>query len=577
MGQQLTLTAALDLDERTDDADGEKAGTGRVVFGRLAPYGQVAIVPGESPATVRRLRFERGAFARTIAERADKIRLYAEHVTSTMPLGRVAYLEERDDGLYGGFELAETSAGNDALTLVKSRAIDSFSVGFRVLRSHMDGGVEVVTEARLLEVSLVASPALEGAKVQGVLSAHPDLQVLLSRKPELVEALEHRRDDAPDNIDELIQLARRDPSVLKECEHEFKQALAGNATDNDWRVLRNEPVFVDPLRHPLPHDRKHLMNARYDAPNPFATPPLTLSRDAADLLRRASYARMPMRLTTTENPHHTLAAVTLPTIGVPSAELPEPRPAPVRRLVEFANMQSVDWQGMAKATFPVFGSGDASTVSEGELKAEYDNITSGNGTPQMIALWTDFTTESEITHAGFETRLRRALAARVARAEDELVISQILAMPGIQTLDHSAETGIEPVSSLLEAASMSTDSDVAAPADVVVVNPADVAAIWGAGLGTGGTPTQEYATLDLRIHGMRAYVSNKISAGQALVGCWSQSARVLWGMRPTYRTDPYTQMKNNIVTMLLEEAVGVAVEEPSGFVHVTFAGAGDAS
>mgnify|MGYP001333703123 CR=1 FL=1 len=566
MGQQLTLTAALDLDERTDDADGEKAGTGRVVFGRLAPYGQIAIVPGDSPSTVRRLRFERGAFARTIAERADKIRLYAEHVTTTMPLGRVAYLEERDDGLYGGFELAETSAGNDALTLVKSRAIDSFSVGFRVLRSHMEGGVEVVTEARLQEVSLVASPALEGAKVQGVLSAHPDLQVLLSRKPELVEALEHRRDDAPDNIDELIRLARRKPELLDS--ETWKNTLAGYGDENDMRALRGQRPIIPAAR---PED---IMNARYDAPNPFATPPLTLSREAADLLRRASYARMPMRLTTTEDPQHTLAAVTLPTIGVPSAELPEPMPAPVRRLVEFANMQSVDWQGVTQATFPVFGSGDASTAPEGALKAEYDNITSGNGTPQMIALWTDFTTQAQITHAGFEGRLRRALAARVARAEDELVISQILAMPGIQTLDHSAETGIEPVSSLLEAASMSTDSDVAAPADVVVVNPADVAAIWGAGLGTGGTPTQEYATLDLRIHGMRAYVSNKISAGQALVGCWSQSARVLWGMRPTYRTDPYTQMKNNIVTLLLEEAVGVAVEEPSGFVHVTFAGAG---
>jgi HK97 family phage prohead protease len=72
--------------------------------------------------------------------------------------------------LHAAFEIVATRDGDDALELVRSRTVDSFSVGFSGIRHSMDGEVVVRTEASLREVSLTAMPAYAGAAVAGVRS-----------------------------------------------------------------------------------------------------------------------------------------------------------------------------------------------------------------------------------------------------------------------------------------------------------------------------------------------------------------------------------------------------------------------
>jgi HK97 family phage prohead protease len=143
-------------------------GNGRTVFGTVVPYGQVVTV--DDGAGPYQERFEYGAFARSIRERGAKIRLFTNHDTRKMPVGRAVELVEEPDGLHAAFDIVATRDGDDALELVRSGTVDSFSVGFAGVRHRMVSGVVVRTEAALREVSLTPMPAYEGATVAGVRS-----------------------------------------------------------------------------------------------------------------------------------------------------------------------------------------------------------------------------------------------------------------------------------------------------------------------------------------------------------------------------------------------------------------------
>ncbi|WP_104183591.1 HK97 family phage prohead protease [Mycobacterium avium] len=149
-------------------------GTGRTVHGIAVPYGQVAEVSDGGPTY--RERFEFGAFRRSIAERGHKVRLFGNHQLRQFPVGRAVELREERDGLHAAFEIAATRDGDDALELVRSGTVDSFSVGFTGIRQQTVAGVVVRSEAALREVSLTAMPAYSGAVVQGVRS-----QLVISR------------------------------------------------------------------------------------------------------------------------------------------------------------------------------------------------------------------------------------------------------------------------------------------------------------------------------------------------------------------------------------------------------------
>lgn len=155
-------------------------GAGRTVFGVVVPYGQVAEVnDGRGPY---RESFVAGAFARSVADRGAKVRLFINHDTMRrLPIGRATELADRPDGLHGAFVVSATRDGDEALTLVRDGVVDSFSVGFRPLRERSVGGVVERTEAALREVSLVAMPAYAGALVGGVRSV-PHLSAEAARR-----------------------------------------------------------------------------------------------------------------------------------------------------------------------------------------------------------------------------------------------------------------------------------------------------------------------------------------------------------------------------------------------------------
>lgn len=148
---------------------------GRTVVGVVAPYDEVTyLVPDPGGE-----RIVRGAFARSIQHRGDKVPLFREH-DHTRQLGQSVSFREEPAGLVGTFAVLDGPRGDELLEDFRHRYVQRFSVGFQAVQSPLgDDGVREVREARLVEVSAVGLPAYEGAALMAVRSAQ-DLDELLA-------------------------------------------------------------------------------------------------------------------------------------------------------------------------------------------------------------------------------------------------------------------------------------------------------------------------------------------------------------------------------------------------------------
>lgn len=105
----------------------------------------------------------KGAFAKSISERKDKIFFLLQH-NWEKPLGKFQKLEEDEKGLYFEAEIANTSYGNDLIELYAAGIINEHSIGFNTVKSEVEKstGVRTIREVKLWEgsaVSLAANPA----------------------------------------------------------------------------------------------------------------------------------------------------------------------------------------------------------------------------------------------------------------------------------------------------------------------------------------------------------------------------------------------------------------------------------
>ena len=130
-------------------------------------------VPWDVVATVSdgtSVQFARGAF--DVTQKAAKL---IENHDMTQLRGVVSTLTDSPQGLEFEATLADTRASRDAVALLQSGAYDSVSVGAVPITFSTDpNGVMTVTEAKLVELSLVAVPAYEDAVITKVAATSPD-------------------------------------------------------------------------------------------------------------------------------------------------------------------------------------------------------------------------------------------------------------------------------------------------------------------------------------------------------------------------------------------------------------------
>jgi HK97 family phage prohead protease len=130
-------------------------------------------VPWDTVATVSdgtEVKFSRGAF-----DTGQKPAKLLENHDMTQLRGIVDTLADGDDGLEFEATLADTRASRDAVALLKAGAYDSVSVGAQPITFTTDpAGVMTVTEAALVELSLVAVPAFREAVITEIAATVPD-------------------------------------------------------------------------------------------------------------------------------------------------------------------------------------------------------------------------------------------------------------------------------------------------------------------------------------------------------------------------------------------------------------------
>lgn len=146
--QLVTLDAAA--------PDGEPK---RTITGLAVPWDTQAVLSGGESVV-----FQRGS----IAEDATSVKLLEFH-DDTRVIGKVTALASTDEGLIFEAKIAPTRAGDDALELLKMGALDSVSVGaIPVKYKTANDGTMLVSEARLVELSVVTVPAYQAAQVRSV-------------------------------------------------------------------------------------------------------------------------------------------------------------------------------------------------------------------------------------------------------------------------------------------------------------------------------------------------------------------------------------------------------------------------
>ena len=99
-------------------------------------------------------------------------RLLWSHNSYELPVGKITHMEEDEHGLKFSGELADTQMGRDIYALIKSGALDSFSIGYRVIKEEWNSGAgaNLLQEIDLKEISFVNFACNEASLLQDVKS-----------------------------------------------------------------------------------------------------------------------------------------------------------------------------------------------------------------------------------------------------------------------------------------------------------------------------------------------------------------------------------------------------------------------
>lgn len=152
-------------------------------------------------------------FAYGAAVPADNTMLFYGHEE---PIGKIIAHQDTPEGLQITARFTEgVTKADEAYALVKDGVINSFSVGFRLLESHLDeSGVNVVDLADVREVSVVPFPWYEAATIQEV----------RTEPTESVMETETMTDSTPavaaadlEEVREAVESVRREMSVALEA------------------------------------------------------------------------------------------------------------------------------------------------------------------------------------------------------------------------------------------------------------------------------------------------------------------------------------------------------------------------
>jgi HK97 family phage major capsid protein len=126
----------------------------------------------------------KGAFA---SANHNNVKFLWQH-DSKKPIGIITYLSEDDYGLKIEAVInSKVKAGSEAIELIKQGAVDGLSIGFYIKTSNFNESKQrIITEAELIEISVVTFPANHSAKILYITKQEePDID--LSEEAKLID------------------------------------------------------------------------------------------------------------------------------------------------------------------------------------------------------------------------------------------------------------------------------------------------------------------------------------------------------------------------------------------------------
>ena len=121
---------------------------------------------------------EKGAFAKTIVEDFNRIKILALHNDCWLPVGRPIELREDDHGLFIRGKISDTSMGRDIQTLLKDGVLNELSIGYEAIDYEIDeeAHVRYLKRIKLWEVSIVTWAMNDQATIDDVKSLAEELR-----------------------------------------------------------------------------------------------------------------------------------------------------------------------------------------------------------------------------------------------------------------------------------------------------------------------------------------------------------------------------------------------------------------
>ncbi len=131
-----------------------------------------------------------GAFAQSVSKHTSgqfSIKFLWQH-DHKKPIGVINTIYEDQKGLFVQAQInGSVNAGQEAIELIKQKAIDSFSIGFNVSKSNLNQkGERQITECQLWEISVVTFPANCQAKMSGYKSDSIKLANIITNKAKTI-------------------------------------------------------------------------------------------------------------------------------------------------------------------------------------------------------------------------------------------------------------------------------------------------------------------------------------------------------------------------------------------------------
>ena len=261
----------LNVTDLTIDAQALDGTSPRTITGLAVPW-DVATVDSMG----QKVLFEKNS----LPENGRAPKLVESHDLAQVR-GLVTERVSTDQGMMFSAKIAATQAGNDALELLKMGALDAVSVGVQPVKYKFDAdGTMRVKSAIWHELSLVAVPAFDQARITSVSAAAPEEDEELSEEPEQEPTIEPEEDSmneetpievaasAPIPTQPIAALPRREFKLPSAAEYISKFVAGGSEfAEFNARIKAAAPdVTTGDLDGSLPLP---LVQPIYDSLNPI--------------------------------------------------------------------------------------------------------------------------------------------------------------------------------------------------------------------------------------------------------------------------------------------------------------------